>query len=100
MGEAECLQYTGHMEVRVSDHKPVSSVWRVQLRAEDAARRRDVFQAVVRTLDAIENRSLPDVVVSANSVRGAQARGRAPGLSSPSRGGRSLTSARSRTCAP
>jgi hypothetical protein len=46
---------------------PVSSR-RAQVKVVEAERQREVYNSIVRQLDTIENKSLPDVAISSNMV--------------------------------
>eukprot|EP00048_Salpingoeca_helianthica_P022785 m.20360 g.20360 ORF g.20360 m.20360 type:complete len:907 (+) comp7810_c0_seq1:39-2759(+) len=64
--EVSLQHYISVMDCKVSDHKPVRALYLVQLKVVEAERQREVYNSIVRQLDTIENKSLPDVRVSSN----------------------------------
>lgn len=60
-GHVEQLSYKSTMQLEISDHKPVSSLFKVQCKTVIVDRKREVHQAVVAELDRNENKSRPKV---------------------------------------
>ncbi|CAL4061657.1 unnamed protein product, partial [Meganyctiphanes norvegica] len=62
------LVYRNHMTLQISDHKPVSSLFRSGIKVIDTRRYRRIYEEVMKKLDKLENEFLPQVQVDATEI--------------------------------
>ncbi|XP_071846959.1 inositol polyphosphate 5-phosphatase OCRL-like [Apostichopus japonicus] len=63
------LVYRSHNLITLSDHKPVSSLFEVQVKVVDEAKYRQVLEEETRNLDREVNESLPRLTISTNEIK-------------------------------
>lgn len=56
------------MELRISDHKPVSALFASQISVIDQAKWRRVHEELLKKMDKLENEFLPQVTVDQTEV--------------------------------
>ncbi|KAF9191341.1 hypothetical protein BGZ50_009459 [Haplosporangium sp. Z 11] len=64
----EPIFYKSHMDLMLSDHKPVSALFKLKVRTILHDKQMEVHQAIVRELDRYENECLPDATISSSNV--------------------------------
>jgi phosphatidylinositol-bisphosphatase len=62
------LSYRSHMQLRISDHKPVSAVFQVGMKVVDPVKYRKIYEEVMKKLDRLENEFLPQVTVDTTEI--------------------------------
>lgn len=62
-GPTQPILYRSHPRLLLSDHKPVSCLFSATIKVIDEARFRKVYEKVMKTLDRLENESLPQVAL-------------------------------------
>jgi len=61
--------YRSHMDLMVSDHKPVSAVFDVDVKVIDKEKRQKIREEIMKQLDMLENDFLPQVMVDTNEIK-------------------------------
>ncbi|KAF7273490.1 oculocerebrorenal syndrome of Lowe [Rhynchophorus ferrugineus] len=62
------VHYKSHMELKISDHKPVSALFKSEISVVDQNRYRRVHEDLLKKMDKHENEFLPQVTVDQNEV--------------------------------
>lgn len=61
--------YRSHMDLRISDHKPVSAVFKSEISVIDQAKYRKVHEELLKRMDKLENEFLPQVTIDQTEVK-------------------------------
>jgi len=61
-------QYRSHMQLMVSDHKPVSAIFDVGIKVIDKSKRQKIREEIMKKLDMLENDFLPQVMVDTTEI--------------------------------
>lgn len=61
-------EYRCHMSLRISDHKPVSAIFKSEISVVDPAKYRKVHEDILKKMDKQENEFLPQVTVDQMEV--------------------------------
>ncbi|KAF9406552.1 hypothetical protein BGZ94_003065, partial [Podila epigama] len=62
------IYYKAHMEHLISDHKPVSALFKLKVKTVLRDKQAEVHQAIVRDLDKYENECMPDATISTSNI--------------------------------
>ena len=60
--------YRSHWELKISDHKPVSAVFKSGMKVVDNVKYRKIYEDVMKDLDRMENEFLPQVAVDTTEI--------------------------------
>ncbi|XP_040569840.1 inositol polyphosphate 5-phosphatase OCRL [Lepeophtheirus salmonis] len=61
-------RYSSHMSCRISDHKPVSSVFTAGIKVVDQVKYRKIYEDAMKKIDKLENEFLPQVSVDTTEI--------------------------------
>ncbi|XP_076077644.1 inositol polyphosphate 5-phosphatase OCRL-like isoform X1 [Mytilus galloprovincialis] len=67
-GGITSLKYRYHPELKISDHKPVSDLFDVEVRVVDEEKSRKVYEDIMKQLDRLENDYLPQVKLDKTEI--------------------------------
>eukprot|EP00474_Spongospora_subterranea_P009019 CRZ09477.1 hypothetical protein [Spongospora subterranea] len=60
--------YDSASSLCISDHKPVMSMFKVAVKVLVAERRNEIYQSLVKQMDALENQQIPKITLSVSSI--------------------------------
>ncbi|KAJ8938680.1 hypothetical protein NQ318_004480 [Aromia moschata] len=63
------VEYRSHMDMRISDHKPVSSLFKSEISVVDPLKFRKIHEDLLKKMDKYENEYLPQVTVDQTEVK-------------------------------
>ncbi|XP_066260889.1 inositol polyphosphate 5-phosphatase OCRL isoform X1 [Euwallacea similis] len=72
------VHYRSHMDLRISDHKPVSALFKSEISVVDPVKYRKVHEDLLKKMDKHENEFLPQVTVDQTEVTFESVRFREP----------------------
>ncbi|XP_078485744.1 inositol polyphosphate 5-phosphatase OCRL isoform X2 [Ciona intestinalis] len=64
----QLLKYQAHLSLKISDHKPVSAVFKINVKVITRELYRKVYEEEIRRLDRMENEWLPTMVLNQHSL--------------------------------
>ncbi|KAG0082917.1 hypothetical protein BGZ92_011245, partial [Podila epicladia] len=67
-GSVDQIYYRSHMDHLISDHKPVSALFKMKVKTILRDKQAEVHQALVRELDKYENECMPDATISTSNI--------------------------------
>ena len=62
------IAYRSHWELKISDHKPISAVFKSGMKVVDQVKYRKIYEDVMKELDKMENEFLPQVAVDTTEI--------------------------------
>ncbi|XP_071521697.1 inositol polyphosphate 5-phosphatase OCRL [Panulirus ornatus] len=62
------IVYRSHPSLKISDHKPVSSLFKAGIKVIDTRRYRRIYEEVMKKLDKLENEFLPQVTIDTTEI--------------------------------
>lgn len=62
------LAYRSHPALNISDHKPVSALFRSSIKVIDEEKYRKIYEEVIKHLDKLENEQIPQVKVDVTEI--------------------------------
>ncbi|KAK2727318.1 hypothetical protein QYM36_007971 [Artemia franciscana] len=66
--DVDQIVYRSHPSLRISDHKPVSSLFEISIAAIDIVKYKKIYEEVMKHLDRLENDYLPQIAVSRTEI--------------------------------
>lgn len=62
------VTYRSHMDLRISDHKPVSALFKAEISVVDPIKFRQIHEDLLKKMDKHENEYLPQVTVDQTEI--------------------------------
>ncbi|XP_057654455.1 inositol polyphosphate 5-phosphatase OCRL isoform X1 [Diorhabda carinulata] len=62
------VKYRSHMDLRISDHKPVSALFKSEISVVDPLKYRKIHEELLKKMDKYENEYLPQVTVEPTEI--------------------------------